>query len=458
MEYLKKEHIDNESSRQHAEREHAWLELLEADCMKAIHTDNLLNYAYKAKCYRVAQEFLEKRGSFESILNCYLLDAQRHCEMWDYIRENADKPERKIFEACKSNIIQLLAIDSNEISKIIVDKFGDHIEQLIRLLEHDEEKLYSLMQNLVKHHVKLNANDCEHYLDLLCKNNPENVEEFLRKNSNYRLENALEIVKKYELLHCLIYLFEKRGDFESAFNMSLELLKEAPESTAEMKAIELCGLCTRASKVLSDAECETLWFTFIESVLARTDLSMISKSILHSSKKYVNLSNLVQLVLNSGAKTRNFGDIKDLLLGMLDNSKFETILLQTTARVHGLDLHHLLQKQRMMVSRGIHLKSVNCIVCRMGLYNQQDILLFGSCGHASHKSCVPETNDNDVGMQKCSFCGTGVQQREPIRISTPTNKLFPDCEYNVLDETLHLEAPPRFRGYGGLRGKLDSFV
>lgn len=440
------EHIDNESSRQHSEREQAWLELLEADRINHISIGDLLTFARKARCFRVTQHLLEKRKSYDQILNCYFSDPLRYVEMWSYIRQYAEKPERKIYQQCYENFRQLLDIDSDETTKIIVEHFSEHIGQLIRLLENDDESLYRLVQNLLRQHVNLDANDCEHYLNLLCQYNPENVETFLRTNTNYRLENALEIVKKYKLYQSLISLLEKQGDFDSAFNLSLDLLKEAPESTAEMKALELSALCTRASDVLSDAERENLWFAFIRLILSRTDLTTITRSVLHAASGHVDLTNLVQLVLSSGTKTGNFGDIKHLLMGMLANSKYETFLMQTTSRVLGYDLNRLLAKQKRVASRGLSVKSIKCTVCRSRLYNQHDVVIFGSCGHAAHKACVPDIDVKDAKVQ-CPRCGLSIENRTPMAISSPNNSIFPPGVYDTnMDNGLQVEAPPRTIG------------
>lgn len=436
------EHIATETNRQHSEREQAWLDLLEADRINHIGIPDLLTFARKAKCYRVMQHLLEKRKSYDQVLNCYLLDSRRHTELWQYIRQYADKPERKIFEQCHEHFTKLLLIDSDELTRIVVDHFSHRIEQLIRLLENDNESLYRFVQNLLKHHVNIDTNDCEQYLNLLCQFNPENVEDFLRTNKNYRLENALEIVKKYQMYHSLIFLFEKQGDFESAFNLSLDLLKEAPESTVEMKALDLSALCSRASQALSDAERETLWFTFIKVILSRTDLTTITRNILQAASAYVNVTNLVQLVLSSGTKTGNFGDIKHLLLGMLANSKYETFLLQTTSQVLSYDLHCLLAKQKRVASRGLSVKSIKCIVCRSRLYNQHEVMIFGTCGHAAHKACVLSNESNTDNLQ-CPRC-LATCENNPIQLPVPAGHIYPPGVYERnMDSPLQLEAPPR---------------
>lgn len=438
--YLKMEEIENETVRQHSEREQAWLDLLGADRINHIGIGELLLLARKSKCYRVVQHLLEKRKAYDEILDCYLPDPRRHIEMWSYLRQYANKSERKIYEQCHENFTKLLLIDSDETTKLVVDHFCDRIGQLIRLLEHDNDSLYRLIQNLLKQHVSLDTNDCEHYLNLLCQYNPENVEQFLRNNKNYRLENALEIVKKYELYQSLIYLYEKQGDFESAFSLSLELLKESAESTVEMRALELSALCNRASEALSEVEREKLWFTFIRVILSRTDLTTITRTILHAASSYVNLTNLVQLVLSSGTKTGNFGDIKHLLVGMLANSKYETFLLQTTSRVLGYDLHCMLAKQKIVSSRGLSVKSIKCIICRSRLYNQHDALVFGSCGHATHKACVGQIEDND--KLQCPRCGLAT--KDQINISNPRGSIYPIGTYDTnMDNALQLEAPKR---------------
>lgn len=443
------EHIENETARQHSDREHAWLELLEADRINSISLSELLTMARNAKCFRVMEHLLEKQKSFDQILNCYLSDPYRHEEMWSYIQRYATQPERKIYQQINENVIQLLEIDSEKATNIIIEQFLENIAELIRLLEKNEKILYIFLQHLIQHSVSIESSDCENYLNLLCQFNPEMVEPFLRLNENYRLEKALEIIKKYELDDCLIFLYEKQGDFDAAFNLSLDLLKEAPESTAEMRALELCALCSRASNQLSDSEREKLWFSLIKAILSRSDLTQITRNILHAASAHVDLTNLVQLVLNSGTKTGNFGDIKHLLVGMLANSKYETLLLQTTARILGRDLHGLLVKEKRAASRGLAIKSIKCIVCRLRLYNQQEILIYGHCGHGVHSNCIARNDLSEKKLQ-CPRCGIDINEVTSVTLSNPTNSLFENgtnaSNIEQSGMTLQVEAPPRTIG------------
>lgn len=453
--YLKLEHIHNESPREHFEREQAWLELLENDCLSHISIAEQLKMAETAKCYKVVEHLMEKRKSYDDILKCYLHDTSRHLEIWSYIQKYATQPARKIYQQLYHNFVELLNINSEEMTKIIVDYYPANVHQLIRLLDTDEMQLYIFLTELQKLNASLTTNDYETYLNLLCKYNAEQVDTFLRSNENYRLENALETVRNYQLYLSCIFLYEKQGDYQSAFNMSLDLLKEAPESIAECRALEVNALCSRASNVLAKTEREQLWFTFLRQILSRPDLSQICRNILHSASAHVNLSKLVQLVMTSGTINGNFGDIKHLLLGMLSNSQYEILSLQTTAKILDKDLHDLLAKEKRATTQGLCVQLMKCVVCHMRLqHNQYGIVVFGVCGHAGHKQCMENTSNecsssNSELTIKCPLCFNSIIKCEHMEFSEPRTKLFVTNNANDNnDDTsysnkLQLEAPPR---------------
>lgn len=449
--HLKLEYIQNESPREHSEREQAWLELLDNNCLSHISNADHLKMAENAKCYRVVEYLWEKRKSYDDILKCYLLDASRHVEMWSYIHRTAMMPIRNVYQQIHQNFVELLSINSEELTKIIVEYFLTNVHQLIRVLDSNEKALYAFLTDLQKQHVTLDTNDCETFLNLLCKYNAEQVDTYLRSNENYRLENALETVRNFQLYPSCIYLYEKQGDYQSAFNMSLDLLKEAPESMAECRALEVNLLCSRASNVLCEPEREQMWFSFLNMILPRPDLTQICRNILHSASAHVNLSKLVQLVMNSGTTTGNFGDIKHLLMSMLSNSRYEILLLQTTAKVLGKDLHNSLAKEKRRTGKGVYVKSVKCVACSGRLCNQHDIVVFGLCGHSVHEKCIetvadqPLTTDAGELLMKCPLCGSTVSKHKDIRFAEPVNSYLADRkDDNMLSSgRLQLEAPPR---------------
>ena len=79
----------------------------------------------------------------------------------------------------------------------------------MNILEDSPIKLYNFLKNLHGNSVQFEAKTSENYLDLLCQYNPEQVYDFLRLNDSYRLDQALDIVKRYDLTMACIFLYEK---------------------------------------------------------------------------------------------------------------------------------------------------------------------------------------------------------------------------------------------------------
>lgn len=442
LDYFKME-INNDSSRQHSERENSWLELLETDRMSCHSLSSILSMAKTAKCYRVMQYIFEKEKTFENVLSCFLSNPRRRDEMFTYIRSHVHDFERKIFEQFYEHFEQLLTIDASTTTNIVIDYYLNDMKQFIHKIEHNKRCYFNFIRLLLQHNICIDSSDCEKYLDLLCQYQVEDVEKFLRENENYRIECALEIMQKYKLFDCIIYLYEKKGDFESAFNLSLDLLKKATESTAEQLALALSELCTRASCQFGDSDREKLWFTFIKTVLSRQDLMSVTRNILHAASSHIDLSNLVQLILSSETKMGKFGDIKHLIIGMLTSSKHESSLLQTTSQIFGRDLNAKLVKEKQAAAKGFAIRWIKCNVCRLYLHNQQKILIFGLCGHGVHVDCLPDNIKSDeLNVKECTRCNLTLCNQNPIKLANPNENIF-YCETKYDSEKLLLQAPPR---------------
>lgn len=216
--------IDNESGRQHADREQAWLALLSSDRINTMPLSEHLSVARRAKCFRVVEHLLIQQKSFDHILDCYLCDERRYNEIWMYLEQNATRTERMIFEQCTRHLEQLLTIDSNKITLFMIDYYPKEVDQLIRQLDQSASLQYAFMRDLLKYFIRLSASDCELYLNLLCQYNVDAVPDFLRTNKDYRIEGAIKIISKHKLNDSLVYLNERNGDFDAAFNLSLDLL------------------------------------------------------------------------------------------------------------------------------------------------------------------------------------------------------------------------------------------
>ncbi|XP_055626789.1 vacuolar protein sorting-associated protein 8 homolog [Toxorhynchites rutilus septentrionalis] len=448
------------SLREHSEREQTWLELLRSNCLNHIPSEELLKVSRQSRCYRVTEFILEQLGRYEECFECYLLDDFRHVELFSYITQYSDDERRQVFPLLLENFERILEINCEQTTRIVTDHFMRHMNQFLAQLESSPEVLFIFLRQLLKQSVQLETRDCEKYLELLCHYQPEDVIEFLKSNDSYRLDFALVTVKEHGMSAALIYLYEKQGDFQSAFIVAVDALNDAQESDAEVCALQVSGLCARASSVLSEAEREDLWFSLLKIVLARSDLTQITKNILHSASEFVDLTKLVQLVLTSGTKTGNFGDIKHVLIGMLSNSAYETVLLETTSRVLGHDLHSVLAKERRVARKGLCVKSIKCTICRSKLYNvaKDSIMIFGNCGHALHKTCAtrfctmamssqssaePATN---ITKLRCPRCDTVISEQRSVQTSDCRVELGltrARSEEGSDPSLLKLSAPPR---------------
>ncbi|KFB40171.1 AGAP007578-PA-like protein [Anopheles sinensis] len=455
--------------REHFEREQTWLELLRSNCLEHIPTGELLEIARQNKCYHVAEYLLERLERFEDIFECYLLDEYRHLQLFSYVAHHATDPKRQIYPLVVKHLCQLVDINCEQAARVLVDNFMKFLSNFLKILEQAgaPERLFNFLGALIRLSVQLETTDLERYLELLCQYRPEEVTEFLKSNDSYRLDNAVRTIKRFELSAPLIFLYEKQGDYQSAYAVAVKSLEEAPESTAEMSALLVTALCIRASAVLTESDREQLWFSLLNIVLARNDLTAITKNVLHSASEFLDLSKLVQLVLNSGTKTGNFGDIKHLLIGMLSNSAYESLLIQTTSRILGEDLHSILARERKLAMRGLAVKSIKCIVCRVRLCNadKEPIVVMGDCGHAMHRQCafsfctlpLDKSHTPDAQSQpdeacsmrklKCPRCDAVIIESSSIK--TPecyverSGALRDDQSSESNTSTLKLSAPPR---------------
>ncbi|XP_052893448.1 vacuolar protein sorting-associated protein 8 homolog isoform X2 [Anopheles moucheti] len=431
------------SRREHFEREETWLDLLSSNCLDHIPTEQLLEIARQNQCYQVAEYMLERLEKYEEIFDCYLLDEFRRMQLFSYISQHAIDSRRQIYPLFMKNLYLIVDLNCEQAARVVVDSFMRYLSHFLLVLEQANapERLFRFLESLVRQSVQLETTDLERYLELLCQYRPEEVIDFLKSNDSYRLDNAVRTMKRFELSAPLIYLYEKQGDYQSAYAVAVGTLKDTLETSAEMSALQVSALCTRASAVLTESDREQLWFSLLHIILSRNDLTSITRNILHSASEFVDLSKLVQLVLTSSTNTGNFGDIKHLLIGMLSNSAYETLLLQTTSRILGEDLHAILARERRIAMRGLAVKSIKCIVCRSRLYNteRQSIVVMGDCGHAMHQQCaanfctVPLELSTDSRVDGIS--GSGSARVETAgSISSMKRLKCPRCDAVVIEE------------------------
>lgn len=465
------------TSRQHIEKEQTFMNLLETNTLIGRFTfEEMLEIAYRTKCFTVARFILEKLRRYEKIIECFILNKNSH-ELFRYIMEYKNCDDRKIFPQILEHFVSLLEMNCEKISKFVIEFYPICIPQFLEKVTEVPRINYMFLQQLILNGtVQLEPHDYDKCLQLMCDYHPESVLDFLQnQNHCYDVELALNLCKQKNLISALIYLYEKKSDFKKAFSLGMESLKESPESTAESQALKVCSMCVRISNNLSDSEREAYWFELIETVLSRNYLSSIVKQVLHLSSSYVDLAKLVQLIMRNDGQnaSKSFGDIKHILIGMLTNFEYESLLLKTTQNILGRDLHTKLLKEKQSAEAGIYCKFLKCSLCKRKLSDtivckntsqttsnnddsQNDqIIIFSICGHSIHNACYQkflDTNDhknpeNDEIFDKnlnsiqCNECGIIINEADSIYLSKTNWNLMPENKDLSMD--LKLKSPTR---------------
>lgn len=412
------QHIDGETNRDRAERENAWLMII--PLMNSYTSAEQIRLSSNAQCWHVLEHFLVKEEFYGRVFECYLPAPIRHDELFTYIENNAAIPKMKVYDQIHLHILELLEIDASQTVRLIVDNFYEKFEDFVRVLSESRPSLYLFLKISLSLGITLSSQFSETYLQLMGDYEPFAILAFLESSDNYRIERALEIITKLADFpgksQCTIFLLEKQGDFQKAFDMSINQLKEFDDVEGSLK---VAAFCSRAVKALEE-EGTVFWFQFLEIILSRAEYKVIKKKILHEAKKYVNLVKLVQLVMDSGTESDKFGDIKDLLQGMLASSELETKALESVVKIIQKDSHTKFDSKKRKSDRGLLVTVVRCVECRQKLYSaDSDIIVIGKCGHAIHEKCSDTF--------KCTFCNSMAAEAtadQAVELSTPKVDLF----------------------------------
>lgn len=454
------------NSRQHIEKEQTFLNLMESNALSTRFTlEELLEIAYRTNCFAVAHFVLEKLKKYEKIIECFILGTNTYA-LFRYIIEFRNNDERKVYQQIADNFQSLVELDCEKISKIILEYYPICVPKFLNIIADVPKLHYDFLKTLITNgSIPLETSDYNNFLYLQCQYHPEDVLEFLQNSINsYDVHYAMRVVEQKNLTTSMIFLYEKNGDYQKAFSLAMDLLKDAPESQAENYAMKVGYLCMRMSNVLSPSERESYWFELIEEILSKSHLSSIVRQVLHLASSSVDLSKLVQLIMRDESHGRNksFGDIKHILIGMLSNFEYESLLLRTSQSILGRDLHAKLLKEKQRANIGIQCKSLKCGLCKRRLSDAiktvadsasdsgDQIIVFSICGHSIHNSCHQKSledsqNCNEEGSSvfsgiKCNQCGIVIEETDSIYLNKTKWKSMEDTSSI---KGLQLKAPTR---------------
>nr|XP_046257105.1 vacuolar protein sorting-associated protein 8 homolog isoform X3 [Scatophagus argus] len=429
----------------HTERQQVLLELLQVGGVVQFDEGRLLALAEKAKFYQICEFLYEKKHLYDRIIDCYLRDPLRKGEIFSYIHNLLSMPgyspeeKQSVRDKVLQHMQELVTLGPRKSADLVVFHFTEEVRQIISDLQ-DDQLLFSFLSCLLEPRegqhsgtsLLLEPDLHELQLDLLSRFAPEKLLSFLQTSQHYRLEEAIQITQKYRHNKATAYLLEKKGDFQGAFDVLLETLKEnlnlltaesdrgveegdvrhdeeERDSESTLTRVkdslnDIIALCHQSSQNLNQQQREALWFPLLETMMASQKLvkgkhtfevlKELTMKVLNCMSSFISLPVIIQRILQDPVYGKGkLAEIQGLILGMLDTFNYEQTLLETTTSLLNHDLHWSLAHLRAAVTRGLHPRQDYCNICLQQYKRRQDsaeeIIVF-SCGHLYHLQCLQQ--------------------------------------------------------------------
>ncbi|XP_071579546.1 vacuolar protein sorting-associated protein 8 homolog [Temnothorax nylanderi] len=391
------------------ERESAVLGLLHSKKLCNISDNTLLNLANRASFIRVAELLYSAREDWVAVCKCMILEPSRHHDIWPWFEHLSTAWLDQVISVHTTTLVTINALQfatiiaarlQNKIDAILQD-FIDNVSLEYKLLE----ALYQVAQYKEEDvSLELTTEHLERYLALMCELEPARVVRHLHGPHGCRLDEALKIVRKWKCKDAEAVMLEKLGNYQDAFDLLLKEFEDrlemyrqdkAPESETVHAAIQLAGICRRSAGNLDWMPLvEVMFRSHSENNRQKADVlnGKLLRLILESLSGTSILSNILEQILrNPSATSGTMGDIRQLLSGVLTQSRYEQTLVETTARLVSLELHKALEKSLRDAGRACGNVSVTCPVCRQPLSHCSDHVVVFGCGHGYHSTCLGES-------------------------------------------------------------------
>ncbi|XP_069107470.1 vacuolar protein sorting-associated protein 8 homolog isoform X1 [Argopecten irradians] len=425
----------------HEERQQALMELLHAGGLLQIDEERLLYLAENAKFYRVCELLYEKQHKYGKILSCYLRDYSRKYHSFNYINSiiNSERftelEKEDVRQEAMAHLQELVAIDCKQAAQVVITALSSNLSAVVKELNTNPAVLFEFLQGVMSYRdsmgsaihqerqVVVEPHIFELYIDLMAQYRPNDVYSYIKLNEGYRLEQTLEICRKHKLSNATAYLLEKAGDIQGAFGIMLENLqtklknvtdvllgatvqKDAKVlfSEVQLEVVVIVQLCQRNSGNMDEAQRELLWFPLLEAMMSPQrklkdveDKELLeefkepTQHVLTSMSEYIQLPAILQKIMQDPAySTGKFGEVKDLILGMLEKYNYEKTLRKTCKNLLNHDIHVHLRSLTSVAAKGFVTKGDNCNLCNKPFTSQSDtdsIIVF-RCGHGYHLGCL----------------------------------------------------------------------
>lgn len=441
-----------EEGYRHEERQQAVLELYAAGGLDHFDQVRLIQLAESAGFYRVCETVYESRREFDKIVSCYWRDPARSHVTVNYIQRvladgSVSEAEKdKIRSTVFDNVEQLIRIDARRVAKLmlvtlqapvndVISKIGSqHEDAVFEFLSRVFELVStSVLDTSIEPHVY------ELYVELMCRYSSQaEIVSFLQSAPTYDEQSMINICKRYNVTEAVIFLFEKQGKFDEAFDLALDSLNASlmlafdndfELDKLESQVFDIIHLLQRCSSRLEQSNRERVWFNLLDSLVetltsnkmaslgsARAQtcvdrakplpspavdcgavdecLKSATKHVINAMMSHVALPAILQriVVTEGSGVAATFGNVRDLLYGVLESCAYERTLLSTCARLVHSDLHAALVSMTSSVKRGTALHDEQCAKCKRVMTscidNVNSVLVSFNCGHTFHRLCL----------------------------------------------------------------------
>ncbi|XP_071448355.1 vacuolar protein sorting-associated protein 8 homolog isoform X2 [Hetaerina americana] len=380
------------------------------------------------------------------------------------------------------SIKELVDIDSRKAGQLLALQCPYLIPKVIKKLKDSPTVLYQLLIEIFHckapsaEAVNSIANEDqptvdpvmhEQLLTLMCTYEPRRVKKFLETVPGFRLDETYKVTQSHGVMDATAYVLELMGDVHGAFDILIKQLhstvdillapvcgeeeneRHEKDTTSELldeireHVMSLVDLCRRGSSLLDDTARETLWMSLLEGLLApqrrlqkvisiqdnnesldaATNLLQVFKELTHSLLSsmvgLMSLPKVIHAVMKDPAyRGGKFGEIRGLLIDVLENCSQEKAMLATTGRLLGQDLHDRLVRLLAASRRGIRpLVPPQCVAkwdiipplcskccCPLDEIADEGSIVVMRCGHCYHDSCVMNGVGSTVVSPKCIHC------------------------------------------------------
>ncbi|KAK7507486.1 hypothetical protein BaRGS_00001421 [Batillaria attramentaria] len=421
----------------HEERQQALMELIHAGGLAQFDETRLLRLAENAK--------LLKRREYHNILLCYIKDPARRYHSFNFIdsiiqsQGYSDSEKKRLQEEALKNLEELVSIDCKQAATTVMSSLAGSLRTVISKFNNKPNVLFEFLQGVMafretngsainpEKQMNLDPDIVELYIDLMCRFRPHDVCNFIKMNEGYRLEETLQICRKHKVSEATAYLLEKAGDIQGAFGILLQnlqtnlkqvvqVLQEADSkptdievlfSKVETELYVVVQLCQRNSGKMDKTAREALWFPLLEAIMAPQrklkdigdknyldHFKEMTHHVLNSMMGYIAPPDMLQKIMQDPAyNTGKFGEIKELIIGMLENYNYEETLMETCKNLLYHDLYVHLRSLTGAANRGFVPRGDNCNLCNadftnIAYTNEKDIVIVFRCGHCYHEPCL----------------------------------------------------------------------